>query len=238
MQLDITKPNSENAPPPPFMQSPLIASPVYGPHLSHYFSLDGGLNDNGLDSGAVNITGPTNSVAGVVGQALRFDGPGSYATFSPTNLSQFTIVGWIKLSEPSSPSTAYVLETNRYRIHNRGANRLQFELRSSTYGRWRTLSSSAFSYEEWVFVAVVVDLSLPFDVASMVRIYKNGLPLTTQVESTPGGTLSSESSGSGVLANNQGRTRPTEGSFDEFGILNRKLSDSEVLEIYENQKPD
>ncbi|MEK6555875.1 MAG: LamG domain-containing protein [Bdellovibrionota bacterium] len=210
--------------------------------LMNYFRLNSDLMESGLNSIDLTLVGTLDFTPGVLGDAVEFNGDGDHLKFQPTNSTHFTFVAWINLYGPApGATTQYLLESRAFRIHDRGARRLQFELLATdgSVARWKTSAAETFPYNEWTFIAVTVDLTTPYpaDQTTMTKLYMNGIPCTVTLETSVTALARDNTTALGAIGNTMAQNRPTNGAFDEIGIFNTLLTDAQILAIYNAQKP-
>ncbi|GEM_PF-6318351 len=212
--------------------------------LVHYYKFDSNFTDYGIaQQDAVEVRdsvdlsdGIIPFVNGQVGKALEFDGDGDHADFSFEELDKFSISVWHYSSSNEENVTQYIFESDRYRLHDRGSQRVQLEVKgSSGTTRFKLNSADAFNEDEWVHIVINVDISNPFpgDSTGLVSIYVNGVEKTVVIESEGSGALPSEVST--LIGNAKSESRDLVGMVDEFAVFNRALTAQEVLNIYTAQ---
>jgi hypothetical protein len=114
--------------------------------------------------------------------ALQFDGASSYVDISPavagfTNVSDFTICGWFNIRNAGAPQYLCRItdaESNTRRIQMIESNGLiTADIRPTANGAIYAVSSSAYSYGNWVHIAFVRS-------GSQLLLYLNGQPVSSQ----------------------------------------------------------
>ena len=216
----------------------------YKSSLVHYFKFDDNFTDYGFASQDIIPSRDTVDMSdgiipfvdGRVNKALGFDGDGDHADFPLEELEKFTFSFWYYNSSASEVATQYALESDRFRIHDRGAQRTQFEIKGTGgITRFKMDSSDAYNEDEWVHITITADLSTPFpgDSTGLVSFYVNGTKVTALIESEGSGTLPNEVSA--YIGNTLSQSRDLVGMIDEFAVFNRILTDEEVSAIHTTQ---
>jgi hypothetical protein len=169
----------------------------------------------------------TSSVAGKVGQAVKFIGSNtksitltSPASFN-SNTGGFSYAGWINLISLEGNNRNLLNSTgdaqNIWYIHSSGVQYLQLKQNSSAAVHWYA-GTQAVSYNKWQFLTVVVN-----NLTHKVYFYHNGI-LNRSLDITESSDLtvtSSKFADNGLL-----------GSIDDVRVYNRALSAGEVKQLY------
>ena len=209
---------------PPNLQNGLIVHWTFdGPTISGTTVAD--VSGNANNGTMVNNPAPA---AGVLGQALSFNGTNQYVTL-PNNPSlnitgPVTLAAWIKTTttgadtiidryNPSLPNPGYGLIINVPAVG-------QYGYWSGTHLSWVGSSSTDVNDGKW-------HLIVASEAGGIVSFYKDGNPDGTQTTADP-----NSYAGVGYLASN-GASAYFPGSIDDVRIYNRALSAAEVQQLYD-----
>ncbi|WP_372655608.1 LamG domain-containing protein [Halobacteriovorax sp.] len=220
---------------------------IIGDHSSslvHYYKFDSNFTDYGsAGQDAIEVRdsvdlsdGIIPFVDGQINKALSFDGDGDHANFPLEELDVFSVSFWHYSSSDEENVTQYVFESDRYRLHDRGGQRVQLEVKgTSGTSRFKLDSADAFNENEWVHVVVNVNLSNPFpgDSTGLVSIFVNGYEKSVIIESEGSGSLPSDIVT--FIGNAKSESRDLVGMVDELAFFNRALTAQEALAIYTAQ---
>jgi hypothetical protein len=210
--------------------------------LVHYLNFDDvQIIDYGIKSAPITTTGSPILARDVMGNSIEFNGAGDgqqdYFSIDISDEDVYTFSYWIYNNSVSDVVTQYLFFSNRFLIHDRGSNRVQFEY-AGTAGRtvYNTTTLDAYNADEWNHIAITANLINPFpgDSTGKVKIYINGEEVAVNIEAEGSGSLAPNLSGN--FADSLNLTRPFVGKYDEVGILNRILSEAEIKSIYNAQK--
>lgn len=177
----------------------------------------------GNTAALVSMSTTTSPVAGVVGQALQFNGTSQYVTLPSTtaiNTNVFTYIAWIKLSSCASFGVVLSSAIGGGKQFTTNPATCLLALNSTgvaTVG----VSTTAVSAGVWTQVAVTYDASGNF------VFYINGKPAGS------GTNLLSFSSATYYVGRNNNGTVFTNGTIDDVRIYNRPLAANEMAQLYQ-----
>lgn len=205
----------------------------YEEKLIHYFSFDQGNTTNAIDymgkaNGTIVYEGDPLRISGKLGNAFRFDrNPGYNISFSNalfrTLNRNFTVNFWINLTDTGNSATLYPtvfrngISGNEFSFGCRESGYCAvFDEGTAEYGQWIGIPQ----YSRWHMLTIVVNQTAINHYYDGVLNYSVALsanfipPLATA-------TIGGWNTTSGINA-----------TIDEFGIWNRTLSPSEILDTY------
>ena len=176
----------------------------------------------------VTFTGGPTFGPGRVNNAISFDGGDDLGTFTSPELSQISIVGWLRMEGNGNSFTPRIVEMPAFTVRIvRDAiegHRLGFVSERSEFpAEWR-IDLGGISDNVWFHFACVYD---PYQPGAVPEMYINGEPRNvTELGGGVGSLLSN--AGTGHMGNQLARDRGFDGSVDEFRIYNRRLTADEV----------
>ncbi len=189
---------------------------------------------NGYLVGTNNATSSRKSI-GKVGQAFSFGGQttgginlGSSSSLNPT---RFTISGWINVNNPQTYAYNYIYSNARDNCQT-GLSGIDFKIYandalSGTICGAGTVHSvsygNAIATSTWTHVAFSYD-------GSNLRLYKNGVLVATQANTTDPATPSFNSY-IGSMAISNGSSLTLNGKLDDVRLYNRALSNTEIAQL-------
>ncbi len=208
-------------------------------NLVALFALDGNTNDSSGKGNNGTVTGAAEWVAGVVGQALQFNGTSNYVdcgSGASLNLTDaVTIATWVKMDFTAGDRKIAGNQdgtTGGYKIGLYTDNKVEFEIRTSSNASTLTRNEAggtALQQGEWYHVAGVYS--------------KQGQFIRTYVF----GNLDREMATTAVLGSSTGTFKlgrePSSsnyfwlGAMDDVEIFNRVLSQEEILWVMGQRTP-
>lgn len=188
--------------------------------------LDGSL-DNGLDAA-------TDSVAGVSGRALDFDGSDDRVSIPANALhndsNTFTYAGWFY---PTSTTQNRRFFENGVTVLNQWSNgqiTIAVGRWSGGYAQWET-PTGTITPDAWQHIAVTYDYS---STANDPVIYVNGSAVSLNETTAPSGSVTNTANYTIYVGNRADSARPWAGRIDDFRMYNRVLNAEEVALLYAN----
>ncbi len=188
--------------------------------------LDGSL-DNGLDAA-------TDSVAGVSGRALDFDGSDDRVSIPANALhndsNTFTYAGWFY---PTSTTQNRRFFENGVTVLNQWSNgqiTIAVGRWSGGYAQWET-PTGTITPDAWQHVAVTYDYS---STANDPAIYVNGSAVSLNETTAPSGSVTNTANYTIYVGNRADSARPWAGRIDDFRMYNRVLNAEEVALLFTN----
>ena len=186
------------------------------------------------------MNGPT-PIAGMVAQALRFDGIDDYVQSPSTALTNigtgdFSLDAWIRL--PTNATNSVVIITDKRASAGIGYNfwvsykRIGIQLAdSSGYTNYTSVPITTLTDGQWHHVAATVSRTNP----TGIRFYHNGAPVTAQ-NNDPTNRQGSLINNSPLRIGATSAGQPSslfKGDIDELEIFNRALAPCEVLSLFD-----
>jgi hypothetical protein len=189
---------------------------------------------------------PDSTTDAVFTRALQNNGQGNKVLVLPTgvsvrNMSQFTFAFWVKTTSfPTSPAIRVLYEeavpggTNaRFRILINSVGNLEMQVRNTDGATTATTlltSTKNIIINNWYHMAFVFNAD-----TDIHKFYLNGVPETNTVAMNAfPNTVNSTASQAPKIANAVGMASGTkyQGRFDEFGIYNREMTQTELEKMY------
>lgn len=188
--------------------------------------LDGTL-DNGLDAG-------TDSLAGVSGRALNFDGSDDRVSITSDPLhndsTTSTYAGWFY---PTSTTLNRRFFENGVTVLNQwssGQITVAYGRWSGGYANWET-ATGVITPNAWQHIALTYDYS---STANDPVLYVNGEAVALTETTAPSGTVTNTADYALYVGNRSDSARPWAGRIDDFRYYNRVLPASEIASLYAN----
>ncbi len=197
--------------------------------------LSGNSNNGSLKSG---MTFDDNTVAGQVGNALSFDGVDDYISLNPEGMRNLndgisfsfwtyprTVQNWARFFDFGNGSPSDNIVISRYGT----SDDLNVEIYNGGTSGGKILAPGAIELNKWQFFAITIDNS------GSVRIAKNGVVIKT------GNTIATPQvyrKNLYIGKSNWSADKYFDGIMDDIRIYNYKLSDTEALDIYQNNRLD
>lgn len=189
-------------------------------------TLDGSL-DNGLNAA-------TNSVAGIAGRALDFDGSDDRVSIPADPLhndsTTSTYAGWFY---PTSTTQNRRFFENGVTILNQWSNgqiRIDMGRWSGGYANWET-ATGVITPNEWQHIALTYDYG---STANDPVLYVNGVSVDLTETTAPSGTVTDTANYAIFVGNRSDSARPWAGRIDDFRMYDRVLTASEVASLFAN----
>jgi hypothetical protein len=171
---------------------------------------------------------------GKIGGALNFNGVANVVSVgSPaalTNLARYTIAAWIKPRTLGEGLLGRVLNKRNSGVTAGwslflGAGTVTFrQTFSTTEGAW-SMPANAVALGAWQHVALTYDTG---SAANRPIFYRNGVVVTTTVQTAPSGSRSSDAASTLSIGNTSTLDRTFDGGIDDVRIYNRIMSASEI----------
>ncbi len=194
---------------------------------------------NGNDGTLTNMTTSTCWVDGANGNALEFNGSNAYIELGSSevfdNLKNFSVFMWIYWDTSSNGAT-FMQKANSssgwfFEEDDTDSNALQFRMiRATTSLRFEAVN---VLHTGWNYIGAVYD-----DSSSTVKLYIDGSEVSSYYRSETGeGTRSSDATANLMIGKRYSNDHYFDGIMDEVCLHNRKLTDSEIYQNYQNQRP-
>ena len=190
---------------------------------------------NGFDTTATNITLPTASIIGPIGNGINFSENGQSRLETPseeglTKTNSYTFSAWI------NPTT---VDGNMGIVRIGGVLDMRVRFNSNRIqvnpGRWDSngtfSSTTSFPYNKWTHVAITYSYDDP--VNTQPQIYYNGVAVPVQTNVGSSGPFQGMPASARAIIGYQGTSNGNfEGAIDDARIYNYVLSPTEIAELY------
>ena len=197
--------------------------------LAHWtFDSAQAVDSSGNENDGVLLNGTSWTSAGKVGGALSFDGQNdlvevSGASFDGTG--EITVAAWINRSSTGGHDSGRILDNTRLTFSvGRNASRLHF---TSSGGGTKSTPVGSLQLDEWQHVAVTRDA------AGNADFFINGVKIDGGFSGTP---VVRTYFAIGNYPSPGGTVRPFAGLIDDLRVYSRRLLDSEIQAIYNNNQ--
>jgi len=196
-----------------------------------HMRFEGNANDEtGINNGT--LVGNTILGNGIIGQGYNFDGNGDYiskTSFTGLNTSYLTVCAWAKRKDTGRQQgivqTQWV-STTTFRLIYLNTNAVAWQTRNAT-----TIAGSStgvISTNEWHFFCGTYSID-----DSLQKIYLDGILVDSDLQIGVLGAGTTIEIGRDVGVDSYSMN----GSIDEVLIYNRSLNSTEILDLYNAQKP-
>lgn len=215
----------------------------FDPNISLLLNFDGNTNDFSYNNQIINLVNGTSNLPpyptidryGNYDGAYHFDN-GSYISVpyeNSLNSSELTYMFWIKAANPAGVANPYLLSINR-----RFGFYIGLKVNEIVYGGVGS-NGSINEISSGINVSSIwKHITLTYSSANGIKLYEDGINKKTDAAQ---GLLVKITNNSpfviGVKGISDNKTSYFKGDLDEVRVYTKSLNDSEILEIYNQQKP-
>ena len=205
------------------LDHPVYSNLDYDTNLKAYFKLEGNANDSTVNANNGTVTSATLISSGITGSCYSFNGSSNYITLTDTPYRQttFSISMWLYPTAAMSNGKAFSKGNQCYSL-GLATSGFEFAIYDTT---WRSVySNSVPSINSWYHVVATWSQS---DLIG--RMYVNGVLQSNTITAS---YTSNSTTYSARLGANPENSNYWQGRIDEVSYFSRRLSQSEVTDIY------
>lgn len=177
------------------------------------------------------------------GYKLDFDGNDDYLNIPDkdilNNVKATTLTGWVKVRDVTQSANLIFISTDSSNTSARA--HLEYRADKTLKAGGRSTDGESYQYAQttstitlwpqWTFMAAVIDYE-----NDTIKVYMNGVKEVEQtVNFSSTTTPSTDSSCVNIGAQDFGNSKPLNGEMNDVRVYTRVLSDSEIMDLYNNQ---
>ena len=212
-----------------------------------HWKLDDGAGLTAIDSEGGNdgtLSGPPAWVAGVLGDALDFNGSNDYVDAGTFDISGsgITMMGWFNAEAIATDDGRFVSKASganeadaywQLSTTDSGSDRF-LRMRVKASGTTTTLADSSVNLTtgSWYFAVGTYDTA-----SGMMRLYLNGVEVASTAHAV-GGVLDTDASVPVAIGANGTAERFFNGILDDVRVYNRALDAGEIQDLYDASAPE